>query len=50
MYTGRKSMTMRILLAEQDENLAAWLQCELQKMGFLVERVSSGDCAEKLLV
>lgn len=40
---------MRILLAEKDEHLAAWLLRELQQMQFAVERVSSGDAVERML-
>ncbi len=42
-------MSVRVLLAERDEGLAIWLEGELQKMRFAVERVSSGVQAEERL-
>ena len=42
-------MTKRILLVENEKNLARFIDLELQKAGYVVDLVEQGELALKLL-
>ena len=42
-------MTKRILLVENEKNLARFIDLELQKAGYVVDLVEQGEMALKLL-